>query len=247
MGKAEWGSDAGHGARLGARGHESCCVAILAAGASARMGTCKLLLPFSGSTLLRRAVEEARRSCADEVVVVTGRYATAMRATLADCGARELENRAWAEGQSTSVALAAAHAARSGTARLLVMTCDQPFVDASVINRMVSFARRDVASGSPRLIHVAQVGTRRGNPCVFESPVYGLLERLEGDEGARSLMRALPQLVAPVPMDGVPSLFDDVDTPGDFVRVEEAWEKSRRCASMRDKVARSRLREGCVR
>ncbi|WP_153153459.1 NTP transferase domain-containing protein, partial [Eggerthella sinensis] len=38
----------------------STCVAVLAAGASKRMGACKLAAPFAGSTLLERALEQRR-------------------------------------------------------------------------------------------------------------------------------------------------------------------------------------------
>ena len=45
---------------------------VLAAGASTRMGTQKLLLPFGGEPLVRRAVRQVRAAGFDDVLVVLG-------------------------------------------------------------------------------------------------------------------------------------------------------------------------------
>ena len=63
---------------------------------------------------------------------------------------------------------------------------------------------------------------RQGNPCLFDRACFPLLEELDGDEGARSMLRAHPELgVRAVPVADA-SVLDDVDTPDELARVEEA-------------------------
>ncbi|MCF8109073.1 MAG: NTP transferase domain-containing protein, partial [Desulfohalobiaceae bacterium] len=45
---------------------------VLAGGQSSRMGRVKQLLPWQGTTLLGAVLEQARRSCLDELIVVLG-------------------------------------------------------------------------------------------------------------------------------------------------------------------------------
>ena len=102
------------------------CAAVLAAGSSTRMGTCKLTRPFAGSTLLERALRAARGCAAAETVVVTGAYRDAVARSAQAHGAREAFNPSWERGQSTSVRTAARFAAAHGYDLLLVMVADQP-------------------------------------------------------------------------------------------------------------------------
>ena len=62
---------------------------ILAAGASRRMGRSKPLLPWGEQTLLGWELDELMRSCVDDIVVVLGARAEAVR--------RELDRRRRAE------------------------------------------------------------------------------------------------------------------------------------------------------
>ncbi len=68
-------------------------VAIVpAAGQSRRMGTCKQLLPFAGTTVIGHIVDELRRSRVDEIRVVVGHEAERMRDELEPRGARIVLN-----------------------------------------------------------------------------------------------------------------------------------------------------------
>lgn len=193
------------------------CAAVLAAGASTRMGTCKLTRPFAGSTLLERALRAARGCAAAETVVVTGAYRDAVARSAQAHGAREAFNPSWERGQSTSVRTAARFAAAHGYDLLLVMVADQPYVEASHLDALL----RAYAEGGACACVTRGAG-RQGNPCLFDRACFPLLEELDGDEGARSMLRAHPELgVRAVPVADA-SVLDDVDTPDELVRVEEA-------------------------
>ena len=195
----------------------STCVAVLAAGASKRMGACKLAAPFAGSTLLERALDAACGCGAAQTVVVTGAHRSLVAPLARARGACEAHNPAWECGQSTSVRAAARFAAAHGFAALLVMVADQPYLEA----RHLAALLRARAAGDADA-YVAESGGRRGNPCLFDARCFPLLETLTGDEGARALLRAHPALrVRPVRFEDA-DLFDDVDTPRDAARLEEA-------------------------
>lgn len=192
------------------------CAAVLAAGASTRMGACKLTRPFAGSMLLERALRAARGSAAAETVVVTGAYRAPIARAAQAMGAREAFNPSWDRGQSTSVRTAARFAAAHGYDLLLVMVADQPYVEAAHLDALL----RAYAAGGVHAC-VTQDALRRGNPCLFDRACFPLLEELDGDEGARSMLRAHPELaVRAVPADA--RVLDDVDTPDEFARIEEA-------------------------
>ena len=185
------------------------CAAVLAAGSSTRMGTCKLTRPFAGSTLLGCA--------AAETVVVTGAYRDAVARSAQAHGAREAFNPSWERGQSTSVRTAARFAAAHGYDLLLVMVADQPYVEASHLDTLL----RAYAEGGACACVTRGAG-RQGNPCLFDRTCFPLLEGLDGDEGARSMLRAHPELgVRAVPVADA-RVLDDVDTPDELARVEEA-------------------------
>lgn len=193
------------------------CAAVLAAGASTRMGTCKLTRPFAGSTLLERALRAARGCAAAETVVVTGAHRDAVARSAQELGAREAFNPSWERGQSTSVRTAARFAAARGYDLLLVMVADQPYVEAAHLDALL----RAYAKGGTHAC-VTQGAQRRGNPCLFDRTCFPLLEELEGDEGARSMLRAHPELAVRAVPAADARVLDDVDTPDELARIEEA-------------------------
>lgn len=213
-------------------------VAVLAAGASTRMGAgaCKLARPFAGTTLLARALDAASSSQADEVFAVLGAHRGLTAPIAVACGVRAVENPGWEKGQATSVALAAAVAAREGFDALLVMVADQPFVDACHLDALMGAFRADRAratgparpgaAGTVPCAYAASADGRRGNPCLFTRGLFGDLRRLTGDEGARQVLRACPDAVRAVDV-GDPVVFEDADTPADLARLAAlyAWRR----------------------
>src|SRR5882672_9176525 len=78
-------------------------VVILAAGASARMGTPKQLLVYQGQTLIRRSVETALSSLCRPVVVVIGAHAELVKHELEQLPALVADNGEWEKGMSSSI------------------------------------------------------------------------------------------------------------------------------------------------
>lgn len=197
------------------------CVAVLAGGASRRMGAPKLLAPFAKTTLLDHALNAALESSADETCVITGAYHEALAEHLVSHCNDSLQpalvrNHQWHEGQSTSVQAAVHFAQDHDCSALLILVADQPFVDAHHLDSLITAYREGNAQA-----YLASNGQRQGNPCLFDSSLFDALLALEGDEGARALLRTRNDIaVQPVVFDD-DLLFEDVDTPEDLARIEE--------------------------
>jgi molybdenum cofactor cytidylyltransferase len=174
---------------------------VLAAGGGARFvgATHKLLAEIDGTTIVERAVNAAVDAGLDTTFVVTG----AVELPPIE-GVTVVHNPRWAEGQATS--LQAGIAAAAGYDAIVVGLGDQPGV--------VPEAWRLVAAATATPIAVATYDGQRANPVRLAAEVWPLLP-VEGDEGARSLLRGRPALVSEVPCPGSGA---DVDTLEDLER-----------------------------
>lgn len=187
---------------------------LLAAGAGSRFGGEKLLAGYGGRPLISAALDTLAGSPVDETLVVVGADEDALRPVLEGYGVRAIENPRWADGQSTSV-LAGLRSCSPETGAAVVLLADQPLVEAEAVERLIEAFRRgaDVAvatyDGEPR------------NPVLFSRGTWPVLfEELEGDRGAREVLRRRPEWVTLVPCDGAGDPFD-VDTEEDLRRVRE--------------------------
>lgn len=113
-------------------------VAVLAAGASHRLGAAKQEVLLAGKTLLRRSLElaaavaRAGREGSESILLVSG--ARDVRdEDIAGLDVRVLHNARWSDGRGSSLALAARHAAAADAGGLLVLLCDQYRLDAAAL------------------------------------------------------------------------------------------------------------------
>jgi molybdenum cofactor cytidylyltransferase len=187
---------------------------ILAAGASTRMGRPKQLLQFGGETMLRRAASVALKAGCRPVVVVTGADAAASRKALRGLDVREAENQQWESGISSSVrvGIEAVVTANPRTAAVVLMLCDQPFITREIIAQLVA-AHRETG----RSIVASRYGGSYGVPALFDKIHFAELTTLEGDAGAKQIIRKhLPKVhLLPFPEGEI-----DIDTPDDLARLQ---------------------------
>ncbi len=178
---------------------------ILAAGAGTRFGARgeKLLAPLDGRPLLAWAIEPAAQAELDELVVVTGAVDLG---DIVPAEATLLRNDEWEQGLAASLGVALDWCHRQGHAAAVVGLGDAPGV------RRESWRALAEATDGP--IVVATYGGRRGHPVRLEASVWSLLPT-SGDEGARTLMRARPELVVELACEGTSA---DIDTREDLRR-----------------------------
>ncbi len=195
---------------------------ILAAGASARMGRPKLLLPLGDRCVLQRVLDEAVGSCLDETILVLGDHADQIRGAIRPSGrerVRVVVNTAHAQGQSTSLQ-AGLRAADSRSEAAAVLLGDQPGVDRALIDRVAAaFATGGVPVARP--VYVDSHGRRvPGHPVFLARRIWPEVEKLRGDEGARSILSAHPEWVLEIPVEDKPPA--DIDTWEDYERATSA-------------------------
>lgn len=184
---------------------------ILAAGLSRRMGQPKLLLDWGGQPVIRRAVESARAGGVDDLVVVLGPDAEAIKQALEGLPVRSVVNPNPEAGQASSIVCGIKALEPNAEAALIVLG-DQPALPPQVIPRLLETFRQTKKPVVAPLYRGAQ-----GNPVLFAASVFAELRALSGDRGARPVVEKDPSRVALAPFD-LPMPFD-LDTPEEYDRL----------------------------
>jgi molybdenum cofactor cytidylyltransferase len=174
---------------------------VLAAGAGRRMGGPKALLVFGEETLLQRAVRTALSTGCRSVVAVVGDWAPGpldLRVTL-------VHNPDAGEGMASSIRAGIAALPPTAKAALL-LTVDQPAVDADLLGRLLALAITD-----PERPAACAYGGSLGIPAVLPRRLFHDLLALRGDRGAKAIL--LRENAATLPFPGGAL---DLDTPEDL-------------------------------
>ncbi len=185
-------------------------VIILAAGESSRLGSPKQLLPYAGETLLQYTIQVALNTIARRVIVVLGAHEKLMKTATAYTGLHIVINREWKEGMASSVRCGINELIKTEphTTGAVILLCDQPFVTASLINALIDMNEKT----GKAIIASRYVGTF-GAPTFFHKSIFPELLRLEGDVGAKAIIRRHPDDVESVEFS---KGNVDIDTAADY-------------------------------
>ncbi len=187
------------------------CV-LLAAGGSRRLGAPKQLVRLGNRPLLARAADTARRAAPTApLVVVLGAHALRLRALLRRTvpDARIAVNSHWQEGLAGSLRTGLGAAPRTAAAALVLLV-DQPHIGARELRRVIgAWSRR------PGVPAAASYAGRAGVPAIWPRRCWRALCRLEGDAGARGLLRGAGRLT----LVSLPEAAVDIDAPADLARL----------------------------
>lgn len=183
---------------------------VLAAGASTRLGQAKQLIQLGNESLLRRTARLALEAGCAPVFVVLGFEAERMLAELEGLDATAVVNEGWAEGMGASLrrGMEAVRGMEAQLAGVLMLVCDQPKVSVEHLRRLL--AEQD--SREERITASGYAG-RMGVPALFGRGFFAELLALEGDRGAREVIRRHAASVLTVPW---PEGATDVDWPEDL-------------------------------
>ena len=195
---------------------------ILAAGKSTRMGEAKQLLRLGDSTVLGQTIENVRRSRVDEIVLVLGSSAEAIRRQLPISllqGLKVVINPAYAQGMATSLR-AGLSALDAQVDAALIVLADQPFVRPQTLSQIAQLAHQHPSSRAQIVIPSYQ-GVR-GNPVLLDRSVFAEVMALQGDVGCRAIFSSHTErtLMFEVEDEGI---LLDIDSHEDYERLREEY------------------------
>lgn len=186
---------------------------VLAAGRSTRMGRPKALLPLTrdGETFIERLVSTLVAGGIDDVVVVAGEEAVAIRARLG-FRARVVVNPHVDRGQLSSIVVGLDVIDRPGVMAVMIAPVDQPLVSETTVRLLADAWRRTRAP----IVRPVRDG-RHGHPVIFDRAVFDEVRAADPAQGARAVVSAHAESVSDIAVDDE-GAFADLDTPADYER-----------------------------
>ncbi|UIR56851.1 NTP transferase domain-containing protein [Sphingobacterium sp. SRCM116780] len=188
-------------------------IIILAAGNSSRLGTAKQLLPFEGKSLLLHTVEQALASQPAVVIVVVGANQADIVPSLANQPISICYNEEWSSGMASSIRKAVQQliTEHPSVENCILSVCDQPYLNTAIFNQLLA-----TYSTSEKEIVASDYGTAIGVPVLFGQNYFQTLLSLEGENGAKIVLKNNMHDVAIISFEkGV----IDIDEPEDMTHL----------------------------
>ena len=160
-------------------------ILILATGGSRRLGKAKQLLSFNNRTLLGHTIQVAQQCCPQEILVVIGARQESIVPVLGKID--YIVNKQWKKGMGNSLAEGISELQKRKVDACVLLLCDQPHISSSLISEMIEEAEK-----SNKGIIASDYGDGCGPPCYFSKKYFAELAKLDGDEGAKKIVRENP-------------------------------------------------------
>ena len=185
-------------------------VIILAAGASNRMGKPKQLLRWHEKPLLQTVIDKAQAYTFDTNVLVLGAHSEEIKRAIVPGRFRIIINEDWKEGIASSIrkGVEGSLEINPELEHILILLSDQPFLTSELIHEMIGSHKQHGKS-----ITACKYQDTVGVPAIFARPLFRELSMLEGDRGAKVLIRKYPDNLAVVSFD---LGLIDLDKPEDY-------------------------------
>jgi molybdenum cofactor cytidylyltransferase len=196
---------------------------ILAAGKSTRMGEAKPLLRLGESTVLGQTLENVRGAGVDEIILVLGFSAEAIRQQLPISsieGLKVVVNQAYTQGMASSLRAGLCAVGPQIDAALIVLA-DQPFIRPETLDLIVDRYRCSCAQ-----IVIPSYKGFRGNPVLLDRSVFPEVMALDGDIGCRAIFGNHLEGIVKAEVEDAGILLD-IDTKDDYVRLQDFGQSRR--------------------
>ena len=185
---------------------------ILAAGASTRMKTQKLLLPCNGHTVIENVAENAMAVLGKRLIAVVGASQSEVVPLLKKKGISWCVNQNYEDGMLSSVICGMEELPFSAKA-MVVFLGDQPQLPPDVPKQVIS---EWLKTGKGIVIPV--YAGKRGHPALFDLKYRKEIKMLEFSKGLRSLSGYHPEDVIEIDC-GRSEVLTDLDTPDDYEKL----------------------------
>ena len=186
---------------------EKTYIIVLAAGQSKRYGETKLLEAYDGRPLLQHALATGQEACPGRIWLVTGHASENIVGAAAGLADETVLNSEYRSGIGTSIAKGVSHLQEEAAA-VIIMLADQPLITAAHIGQIIEKWGND-----PDAIVATRYSGVDGPPVLFGQSYFAKLCELEGDAGAKHVLRAHANAVRTVAFE--PAAID-IDTPDDL-------------------------------
>jgi molybdenum cofactor cytidylyltransferase len=179
------------------------------------LGRPKQLLELYGRPLLQHTLDALHESGLQDIVVVLGHLAEQVRAAL-DLAPemRVVVNPDYESGQSSSLRVGL-DAAQPNAKAAVVVLGDQPGLETDAIRAVVEEYERTAS----KVVQTDYRG-RPGHPVLFDRATWEELKSIEGDKGARDVLKNHPDWIRAAEIDR--ELPPDLDTWEDYERLRAA-------------------------
>lgn len=188
---------------------------ILAAGSSVRLGRPKQLLKYQDESLIRRSVRAGIESGCGPIVVVIGAFSEIIKPEVESEPVHIVLNPYWQEGITSSIrtGVSAIRKLEPQIEETIIMLCDQPMVNATLLKNMV-LEKRKTGKG----IVACTYGDTIGVPVLYQKAYFPELLALKGDKGAKRILNRHQKEVVAIPF---PAGAIDIDTMDDYESLRE--------------------------
>lgn len=164
--------------------------------------------------MVQTAVDEANGSKATYVLLVLGKSSSEILEKINPGRAQVIFNKDYQRGIATSIKAGLANVPGE-TSAVIIMVADQPFLRSSHLDMLIEQSER-----TPGRIVALSHGREPRNPVLVPEKMFPALEKLTGDEGARSMVRKNKDTVLLEVEDQ--KVFSDVDTKDSLLELEKS-------------------------
>lgn len=186
---------------------------LIAAGKSERMGAPKQILPWGTTTLIAHQIDILQQAQLS-VSVVLGANAENIKNAIAHLNVQLIFNEDWEQGMGTSIAcgVKAIHSSNTPIDGILVALVDQPLISVAHFRSIITHFE----TGKQHIIVSKSQTGITGPPVLFDSEYLEELKTLQGDEGAKPIIKKHSAHVVLIPAE---SPLEDMDTPEAYQRM----------------------------
>lgn len=187
---------------------------ILAAGRSDRMGTNKLLMPFSDRTIIETVIGNAMQSEADKIMVVIGAYRDELLPVIKRMKVNFIYNENWQNGMLSSIKCAFLNLPAEADS-VLICLGDQPAIPGSVATDLIHKFRKNSYG-----IVIPVYNGKRGHPVLISRSYEQQIYDLDNNTGLHELMKNNADDILEV-QTTVRTILKDIDTMKDYEALTE--------------------------
>lgn len=195
---------------------------ILAAGSASRMGKPKQLLKIGERSILEHTIESVLSLEFKRIAAVIGNEKDRIEEEIKikDTRFNWVVNEAFREGQSTSLK-AGIQSFNESIIHVMIFLGDLPFIKQDTIEIIFQTGREKLlCTNSPFTVRPVCQGTA-GHPVFFGNMSQAAFDQLTGDEGAKPLMKEIPEHLKIIVEDQ--GILFDIDTINDYNKAKAVY------------------------